>query len=505
MANYLSDAIEHLLAALLIFRIGNLPRECLTRASARGALALGAQPRPRRLGGNWPNTAGWAERIARHGGCNGPNVEIPTTPAPVEPLEPSPSADQRAARDAQQARLSSLYRRRDLKMARSAHAYVRGSTKAFYDWLEQSRRGIPEGPTVWICGDAHIGNLGPIARHDERVMVELRDLDQTVPGNPAYDLVRLALSLAMAARSSDLPGVVTARLVEELMAGYLGAFVAPDAQELEQSAAVRFVVREALRRKWRRHLQRERIGKNSRFPLGQRFLPLDPAERASLDGFLDRERIRQLVTAIECRDDRAEIRVLDAAYWVKGCSSLGLWRCAALIQVIGHGQKRGGYSLLDVKEATQPLAPSTRPELIPTHEGERVVQGALALAPSLGKRMLPGTVAGHSVFVRELMPQDLKLELEMFDDTEARATARALAHIVGAAHARQMEPDDRERWRRELGAAFTRWLEAPSWLWSSVVELVGTHERAYLEHCRRFALNAEKAREREVGEAADRG
>jgi uncharacterized protein (DUF2252 family) len=317
-------------------------------------------------------------------------------------------------------------------------------------------------------------------------------------------LVRLALSLAMAARSSDLPGVVTARLVEELMAGYLGAFGAPDGRELEQSAAVRFMVREALRRKWR-HLQRERIWKNSRFPLGERFLPLDAAERASLDGFLDRERIRQLVTAIECRDDRADIRVLDAAYWVKGCSSLGLWRCAALIQVIGHGQKRGGYSLLDVKEATQPLAPSIRPELIPVHAGERVVQGALALAPSLGKRMLPGTVAGHAVFVRELMPQDLKLELEMFDDAEARATARALAHIVGAAHARQMEADERERWRRELAAASTRWLDAPSWLWSSVVELVGIHERAYLEHCRRFALNAEKARERELEEWGDRG
>ncbi len=53
--------------------------------------------------------------------------------------------------------------------------------------------------------------------------------------------------------------------------------------------------------------------------------------------------------------------------------------------------------------------------------------------------MLSGTVAGHSVFVRELMPQDLKVELEMWDDTEARATARALARIVGVAHARQLD------------------------------------------------------------------
>jgi uncharacterized protein (DUF2252 family) len=29
-------------------------------------------------------------------------------------------------------------------------------------------------------------------------------------------------------------------------------------------------------------------------------------------------------------------------------------------------------------------------------------------------------------------------------------------------------------------------LDAPSWLWSAVVELVGVHEAAYLDHCRRI-------------------
>jgi len=29
----------------------------------------------------------------------------------------------------------------------------------------------------------------------------------------------------------------------------------------------------------------------------------------------------------------------------------------------------------------------------------------------------------------------------------------------------------------------------PSWLWSSVVDLLAIHEKAYLEHCRLYALN----------------
>jgi len=83
----------------------------------------------------------------------------------------------------------------------------------------------------------------------------------------------------------------------------------------------------------------------------------------------------------------------------------------------------------------------------------------------------------------------------MLDDTEARATARALARIVGLAHARQLDDGDRNEWRRQLEGAATRNLDAPTWLWSSVVDLIGIHERAYLEHCRRYALALEKSRE----------
>ena len=79
--------------------------------------------------------------------------------------------------------------------------------------------------------------------------------------------------------------------------------------------------------------------------------------------------------------------------------------------------------------------------------------------------MIAGTVIDYSVFVRELMPQALKLELEMFDDTEARTTARALAHVVGVAHARQLDDSSRKEWRAELEKARTRSFEAPSWLW----------------------------------------
>src|ERR1700679_3262374 len=130
-------------------------------------------------------------------------------------------------------RSAELTRLRNLKMARSAHAYVRGNTQKFYEWLDSaSEASLPQGPPIWICGDCHVGNLGPIANAKGRTEIQIRDLDQTVIGNPAHDLVRLGLSLASAARGSNLPGVTTALMVEHMVEGYEaglgGETLAPD-------------------------------------------------------------------------------------------------------------------------------------------------------------------------------------------------------------------------------------------------------------------------------------
>jgi len=124
-----------------------------------------------------------------------------------------------------------LAARRNYKMATSVHAYVRGNTTQFYEWLGSiASSAFPQGPAIWICGDCHVGNLGPLADTEGRVEMGLRDFDQTVIGNPAHDLMRLALSLAMSARSSDLPGVVTARMMEGLVEHYAKEFGRRDSE-----------------------------------------------------------------------------------------------------------------------------------------------------------------------------------------------------------------------------------------------------------------------------------
>jgi uncharacterized protein (DUF2252 family) len=81
---------------------------------------------------------------------------------------------------------------RNTKMARSPHAYVRGNTVRYYEWLENLESGVlPGGPAIWICGDCHVGNLGPVGNASGRIEIQIRDLEQTVIGNPAHDLIRL--------------------------------------------------------------------------------------------------------------------------------------------------------------------------------------------------------------------------------------------------------------------------------------------------------------------------
>jgi uncharacterized protein (DUF2252 family) len=389
-------------------------------------------------------------------------------------------------------RAEALRCQQTLKMARSAHAYVRGSTVKFYEWLEAQKRGtLPEGPAVWICGDCHAGNLGPVAAMDGHVAIQIRDLDQTVIGNPAHDIIRLALSLATASRGSDLPGVTTAHILEQVIEGYQAA-LRQDADAIEDAPkSVRIVMKRSIERSWKQ-LANERLqNQKPTIPLGSKFWMLSKPERAAVEELFQTPALRHLATSLRSRDDDAPVEVLDAAYWMKGCSSLGLLRLAVLLG-IGAGKKRE-QALMDVKEATAAAAPRYAGNKMPKDQAERVLEGAMHLSPHLGKRMIAGKIEQRSVFIRELLPQDLKVEIEQLTTPDAMKAASFLAGVVGKAHARQMDEATRKRWSNELDRHRSKSLEAPSWLWSSVVSLIGSHEIAYLEHCRKYATQAKAA------------
>lgn len=129
-----------------------------------------------------------------------------------------------------------------------------------------------------------------------------------------------------------------------------------------------------------------------------------------------------------------------AAYWVKGCSSLGRLRYAVLLDVDGACQDGGGPCLVDVKEAATAAAPRYAGLRMPRDNARRVVEGARHASPFLGDRIVPARLGGRAVVVRELLPQDLKLHADRLTQVDAVKAAHFLALVIGRAHASQMTP-----------------------------------------------------------------
>ena len=61
-----------------------------------------------------------------------------------------------------------------------------------------------------LCGDAHLPNFGVFGSPERRVVFDLNDFDETLPGPFQWDVKRLVASLAVAGRDNGF----TAKEVE---------------------------------------------------------------------------------------------------------------------------------------------------------------------------------------------------------------------------------------------------------------------------------------------------
>jgi uncharacterized protein (DUF2252 family) len=61
------------------------------------------------------------------------------------------------------------------------------------------------GLRVQLCGDAHLSNFGAFAAPDRRLVFDVNDFDETLPGPFEWDLKRLVASFAVAGRDLGFP------------------------------------------------------------------------------------------------------------------------------------------------------------------------------------------------------------------------------------------------------------------------------------------------------------
>src|SRR5947208_3459040 len=79
------------------------------------------------------------------------------------------------------------------------------------------------GISVQACGDAHLSNFGIFGSAERRLMFDVNDFDETLPGPWEWDVKRLAASLEIAGRDRGFGPKVRRRLVTSTVGEYRAA------------------------------------------------------------------------------------------------------------------------------------------------------------------------------------------------------------------------------------------------------------------------------------------
>jgi uncharacterized protein (DUF2252 family) len=85
------------------------------------------------------------------------------------------------------------------RMLVSPFTFYRGAAKIMANDLAGTPR---TGLTVQCCGDAHLSNFGVFASPERRLVFDINDFDETLPGPWEWDVKRLAASMLIAARDN---------------------------------------------------------------------------------------------------------------------------------------------------------------------------------------------------------------------------------------------------------------------------------------------------------------
>jgi uncharacterized protein (DUF2252 family) len=155
-----------------------------------------------------------AERVARGKAAR---AEVPRSshaafePAPRR-LDPVELLERQA-----ETRVPELVPVRYGRMLVSPFTFYRGAAAIMAGDLAATPRS---GLTVQCCGDAHLSNFGVFASPERKLVFDLNDFDETLPGPWEWDVKRLAVSMLIAARDNGFSAKEQDNVVQDTVAQY---------------------------------------------------------------------------------------------------------------------------------------------------------------------------------------------------------------------------------------------------------------------------------------------
>jgi uncharacterized protein (DUF2252 family) len=326
------------------------------------------------------------------------------------------------------------------------------------------------GLRVQLCGDAHLSNFGVFQAPDRRLVFDINDFDETLPGPFEWDVKRLAASVVIGARDrgfsaaeGEAAALGAASAYRAAMSGFATMkeldvwYARLDVEEFEQRWGAQ--VSKSTRRRLDKNLAKAR-GKDSLRALeklterreGELRIASRPpllvpiaelAAREGADPAVIDTMLRQLLREYhDTLDDQARVlaeryHYVDAAHKVVGVGSVGTRAWIALLL----GRDESDPLFLQIKEAgpsvLEPFAGASRF----THAGHRVVAGQ-RLTQAAGDVLLGWlSVEGldgkkRNFYVRQLWDGKGSAEVESMDAPTLAAYARLCGWTLARAHAR---------------------------------------------------------------------
>jgi uncharacterized protein (DUF2252 family) len=324
------------------------------------------------------------------------------------------------------------------------------------------------GLRVQLCGDAHLANFGAFASPARRLVFDVNDFDETLPGPFEWDVKRLAASLAVAGRNNGfgvkdrrkivLAGAEAYRTAMREFAGQ--PFLAVWYAHLDVDDAIA-AYRSQLKKKRVKATQKmvakahtedstKALRKLTTVTNGQRRIISDPPLIEPVEEVFPHEQasaiyeqIRQTLGKYQrtLQSDRRHLleqfTLVQAARKVVGVGSVGT-RCWIALMDAGDGTEP---LLLQPKEAVASALAAYCGRSHYASHGERVVAGQLLMQAEsdifLGWTHVTGPDGvDHDYYVRQLKDWKFSAPIEQMIPSGMAAYARMCGWTLARAHAR---------------------------------------------------------------------
>ena len=349
------------------------------------------------------------------------------------------------------------------RMLASPFAFFRGAALPMASDLAATP---VSGLTVQACGDAHLSNFGIFASPERRLVFDINDFDETLPGPWEWDVKRLAASAEVAAADNGFPRSQRREIVQAAIASYRRAMrrlAGLGDLEVWQSPAEVDQLRErfqaVLDRQERRLADadlaraRDRAGiqaldKLIRTTRGKLRFAADPPLLVPVAALPAAEAPASLESHLHgivanyrrtLEPDRqfliSRYQVADMARKVVGVGSVGM-RCWIILLL---GRDPDDRLFLQVKEAVPAVLAAFVGDTAYSSQGQRVVAGQRLMQAAsdffLGWYR-PRSGPAHDYYVRQLRDWKFSLTVEGMDLATMRTYAELCGQTLARAHAR---------------------------------------------------------------------